>query len=145
MLITDGFGTPEAAKLARLSVTKLEQWERAGFLRASIPAKRRGISRQYTFRDVIALRVAGELRAAGVSVQLLRRIIAYLRARDGLSATDALASTNLVTNGESVYEVSGDVVIKVPDGQRLMVNVIFPLHKVVSEVQSKVRSMRKAA
>lgn len=144
MPTVEGFSTPEAAKLAKLPVSKLEQWEKTGFLSASMPAKRRGISRRYTFRDVIALRVAGDLRAAGVSVQLLRKIIAYLRARDGISATEALAGTNLVADGENVYEVVGEVVIKVPSGQRVMVNVI-PLHTVVSDVQRIARSMRKAA
>jgi DNA-binding transcriptional MerR regulator len=144
MQTVEGFSSGQASKLARLPVAKLDQWERTGFLRASIPAKSRGFSRLYTFRDVIALRVAGELRAAGVSVQMLRRITAYLRARDGLTATDALASTNLVMNGDNVYEVMGDVVINVPSGQRMIVNVI-PLHAVVREVQRTVRALRAAA
>lgn len=144
MQTAEDFSSTEAAKLARLPVAKVDQWEKTSFLRASVPAKRRGISRRYMFRDVIALRVAGELRAAGVSVQTLRRIIAYLRARDGLSATEVLARTNLVADGENVYEVVGEVIIKVPSGQRVMVNVI-PLDTVVSEVQRTARTLRRAA
>ena len=48
-------------------------------------------------------------RGAGVTLQMLRKVVAYLRARDGLSATEVLARTNLVTDGERVYEVEGDV------------------------------------
>ena len=109
-------------------------------------AKRRGVSRRYTFRDVIALRVAAELREEGVSLQLLRKVVDHLRAREGLSATEVLARTNLVTNGERVYEVAGDVTIHLPSGQRtMMVHVTIPLDQVVSEVQRKARALRRAA
>src|SRR5580692_1420605 len=93
----------EAAKLAQIRIDRLENWQRTGFLTASIPAKRRGVSRHYSFRDVVALRVAAELRGAGVTLQMLRKVVAYLRARDGLSATEVLARTSLVTDGERVY------------------------------------------
>lgn len=140
------FTTSEAAKLARLTVHKLETWERTGFLRASVPrAPAHGSPRSYTFRDVIALRIAGELRKAGVSLQMLRKVVDYLRKRDGLSAMEALARTSLVTDGERVYEVAADVTIHVPSGQRMMVHVMIPLDQVVHELQHKARVLRRAA
>ena len=139
------FSSEEASKLSLVPVQRLQEWERTGFLRASIPAKRRGVSRRYSFRDVVALRVAGELRAAGVSLQMLRKVVAYLRARDGLSATEVLARTNLVTSGEQVYEVAGDVTLHLPSGQRMMVHVTIPLDRVVREVQRQARALRRAA
>jgi hypothetical protein len=75
----------------------------------------------------------------------LRRVVAYLRARDGLSATDVLARTNLVTSGDDVYEVDGDITLHVPSGQRMMVHVTIPLDQVVLEVQRKARALRRAA
>jgi DNA-binding transcriptional MerR regulator len=145
MVAVSDFSTEEAAKLAQLTPVDLGNWERSGFLTASIPAKRRGVSRRYTFRDVVALRVAAELRDGGVSLQMLRKVVAYLRARDGLSATEALARTNLVTDGERVYEVEGDVSIQLPSGQRTMSVSIVRLDQVVSEVQRKARALRRAA
>ena len=138
------FSADEAASLARLPPKTLENWHDAGFIRASVPAKRRGISKRYTFRDVVALRVAGELRAAGVSLQLLRKVVDHLRARKGLSATEVLARTNLVTDGERVYEVEGDVSIQLPSGQRTMNVAIVRLDQVVSEVQRQARALRAA-
>ena len=76
---------------------------------------------------------------------MLRKVVEYLRAREGLSTTEALARTNLVTDGERVYEVAGDVTIHVPSGQRMMVHVTIPLDQVVSEVQRKARALRRAA
>ena len=139
------FAIDEAAKLARLPAQRLIQWDKRGFLRASIAPKRRGVARRYTFRDVVALRVAAQFREAGVTLQMLRKVVAHLRARDGLSATEVLARTNLVTNGEDVYEVDGDITFQIPSGQRVMMVVAIPLDQVVSEVQRKVRALRRAA
>lgn len=74
------FSSEEASKLSLVPVQRLQEWQRTGFLTASIPAKRRGVSRRYSFRDVIALRVASELRDSGVSLQMLRKVVDYLRA-----------------------------------------------------------------
>lgn len=139
------FSIDEAAKLARLSKERVIDWDKTGFLRASIPAKRRGISRRYTFRDVIALRVAAELRDAGVSLQMLRKVVDHLRARDGLSPTEVFTRTNLVTNGEQVYEVAGDVTLHVPSGQRVIGFHVIALDQVVSDIQCKARTLRRAA
>lgn len=139
------FSTEEAVELSRLPSRTLANWDSSGFLSASVPAKRRGVSKRYSFRDVIALRVAGELRGAGVTLQMLRKVVAYLRARDGLSATEVLARTNLVTDGERVYEVEGDVSIQLPSGQRTMNVTIVRLDQLVSEVQRKARALRRAA
>jgi DNA-binding transcriptional MerR regulator len=138
------FTTEEAAKLARTTVDNLDNWHRTGFLRAIQPP-RRGISRRYTFRDVIALRVTADLRGRGVSMQMLRKIVAYLRAREGPSTTEVLARTNLVTDGERVYEVAGDVTIHIPSGQRTMVYVAVPLDRVVEEVQRGARRLHRHA
>ena len=143
-LISD-FSTEEAAGLARLPAQRLKDWDKSGFLIASVAAKRRGVSRRYTFRDVIALRIAAELRESGVSLQLLRKVVEYLRAREGLSATEVLARTNLVTNGEQVYEVAGDVTLHVPSGQRVIGFHVIPLDQVVREVQRQARALRRAA
>lgn len=142
---TADFSSEEASRLSLVPVQRLQEWERTGFLTASIPAKRRGVSRRYTFRDVIALRVAAELRDSGVSLQMLRKVVDYLRTRGGLSATEVLARTNLVTSGEQVYEVAGDVTLHLPSGQRMMVHVTIPLDQVVREVQRQARALHHAA
>ena len=144
-IVVTEFSSEEAAKLARVPVQRLKDWDKTGFLTASIPAKRRGVSRRYTFREVVALRIAAELREGGVSMQLLRKVVDYLRAREGLSATDVLSRTNLVTNSGRVYEVAGDVTLHVPSGQRVIGFHVIPLDEVVTEIQRKARALRRAA
>jgi len=140
----EGFPTEIAAKLGGVTLDMLANWDRTGFLSPSVPAKRRGISRRYSFRDVVAIRVVGELRTRGITHQALRKVVQYLCARTGLSPTDALASMNLVTDGHDVYEVAGDVSIStlLRPGQRMLLMV--PLHELVAELQAKARALRAA-
>ncbi len=143
-MIQDGFITEVAAKLGGVSTDVLENWYNSKLLRPSIPAPRRGVSRRYTFRDVIAIRVLRELRAGGIAGESLRRVLKYLRSRRGLSATEVLASTSLITDGHDVYEVEGDVLLSTlrRPGQRLL--FVLALDELVTELQTKARALRAA-
>lgn len=141
-----GYPTPIAAKLTGVSVATLDNWDRRGFLKASIqPAGGHGFARVYSFRDVIAIRVARELKSEGIPLQAMRKVVAYLCARKGLlTPSDALASTSLITDGRDVYEIEGDVstsTLRRP-GQRMLLMV--PLGELVAELQAKARALRAA-
>jgi DNA-binding transcriptional MerR regulator len=141
-MIENGFPTDIAAKLGGVSAITLDTWSRRSkFLVPSMPAPRRGVPKRYSFRDVVAIRVASELRAAGISVGSLRRVVNYLRARKGLSCAEALASTQLVTDGHDVYEVSGEQSISAlrRPGQRVL--FVVPLDELVTEIQTNARSL----
>ena len=144
MDLQDGFPTDVAAKLGNVTPKMLENWDTTGFLSPSVPAKRRGISRRYSFRDVVAIRVARDLKHEGIHLQALRKVVAYLAARTGLSPTEAIAATNLITDGHDVYEVKGDVSISTlrRPGQRMLLMV--PLDELVAELQAKARALRAA-
>jgi DNA-binding transcriptional MerR regulator len=140
----EGFPTDVAAKLGKVTPKTLENWDVAGFLSPSVPAKRRGISRRYSFRDVVAIRVVSELRAEGFTLQSLRKIVAYLCTRKGLSPNDALASTRLVAVGRDVFEIEDDVPVStlLRPGQRML--MVVELNELVAELQAKARALRAA-
>ena len=140
----DGFPTDVAAKLGGVTPKMLENWETTRFISPSFPAKRRGISRRYSFRDVVAIRIAGQLRAEGIPLQALRKVVQYLCARTGLSPTEALASTSLVTDGRDVYEVKGEVSISTlrRPGQRML--LVVALDELVAELQAQTRALSAA-
>lgn len=144
--VSDRYPTPLAAKLTGVSKKTLENWTARGFLEPSIEvAPGRGYSRVYSFRDLIAIRVACELRAAGISFPSLRRVVAHLRKRKGLSVSDALASTKLVTDGKDVFqEVDGKALEStlMRPGQRVL--FVVPLDELVTELQAKARALRAA-
>ena len=143
-MIDEGFTTEIAAKLGGVTVDQLETWDESKLLCASAPAPRRGISRRYTFRDVIAIRVLRELREGGIGGKALHRVVKYLRARKGLSANEALASTTLIMDGHDVYEVDGEVTVSTLQrpGQRLL--FMLALDELVAELQVKARALRAA-
>jgi DNA-binding transcriptional MerR regulator len=143
-MIDDGFITEVAARLGGVTVDVLETWSESKLLCASVPAPRRGVSRRYTFRDVIAIRVLRELREGGIGGKSLHRVVKYLRNRKGLSANEVLASTTLVTDGHDVYEVDGAMTVSAlrRPGQRLL--FVLALDELVAELQIKARALRAA-
>jgi DNA-binding transcriptional MerR regulator len=143
----DGFPTPMATVLSGVSRKTLENWDQRGFLKPSIKgAPGHGHARVYSFRDLIAIRVADDLRSRGIEVHKLRQVVDYLRKRKGLELTtsDVLVSTMLVIDGHDLYEVEGDVTISAlrKAGQRVM--LIVPLGEIVTEIQSEARALRAA-
>lgn len=79
----------------------LDYWVRSGFFRPSVEeASGKGSDRTFSFRDVVALKVAQRLRTAGVSLQSLRAAVQRILGLSGLdSASEALAATYLVLSG----------------------------------------------
>lgn len=123
MSVKRGFRTSEVAKLAGLTQRQLDYWDRTGFLKPSLArAAGRGSARFYSFRDVVELRIAKELRDAGIPLQALRRVVEYLRDVEGLEIcmrghnsleTAAVLTARLVEEagrGRAVVDVPGRVV-----------------------------------
>jgi DNA-binding transcriptional MerR regulator len=97
----DSFSTGEAVRITGVSFRNIDYWARTKFIVPSIAeAKGTGTERRYSFSDLLALRVARELREAGISTQSLRRVVAFLRTRKGL--TSPLAECHLIVTGSDV-------------------------------------------
>ncbi|MHB1000076.1 MAG: helix-turn-helix domain-containing protein [Armatimonadota bacterium] len=102
-----GFTPAQAAKFTGLTFRTVDNWDRTGLIIPSLHQSRgRGITRAYSFPDLVALRVAAELRSSGITVQSVRKVIDYLKQRDG--AISPLSSTLIVTDGVDVYEPRTD-------------------------------------
>jgi DNA-binding transcriptional MerR regulator len=142
------FTTATAAKITHVSRMTLENWRKRDVLNPTVSTGPAPAPRLYTFRDLVAIRVLVALRDAGIDLGGLRRVVDYLRKRKGLSATDALASTVLVTDGHDVYEVdeiNGAVSVSVLRMPGQTVLHLVPLGPLVSELQREARAAMKAA
>src|SRR5690348_2750887 len=96
------FSTIEAAQIAGLPVRTVDYWAKTGFIVPSIAdAEGRGTERKYAFDDLVALRIALDLRRKGISLQALRSIVAELR-RWKPSQRNPLAESRLVKVGSDV-------------------------------------------
>jgi len=141
-----GYTVPVAAKIARVPYTSVNYWARSGFIVPSVRGSGgQGVYRRYSFVDVVSLRVAGELRRGGVSLQGLRRVVRYLRRKHGLD--HPLSEAVLVTDGHDVFKVvaGGDAALSVlrEPGQSAMVHVL-DLGRVWSEVRAEVDQLDAA-
>ncbi len=141
------FSRAIAAKVTRVTTGTLENWNNRRILVPSlvVPSAR---CRLYSFRDLVAIRVLVALRDAGIDPRGLRRVVEYLRKRKGLSATDALASTVLVTDGHDVYEadeINGSVSVSVLRMPGQTVLHLVPFASLVSELQRDTREVMAAA
>ncbi len=97
----ESFSTGDAVRITGVSFRNIDHWARTKFIVPSIAdAKGTGSERKYSFSDLLALRVARELREAGISTQSLRRVIDFLRTRRGL--TNPLAECRMIVTGSDV-------------------------------------------
>ena len=100
-----GYGARAVLQLIGISYRQLDHWARTGLVRSSVrQASGRGSRRVYSFRDLVALRVVGRLREAGVSVQTIRKTVAYLKQH----AEQPLSTLNLVGHGKKVFTLTDD-------------------------------------
>src|SRR5881227_969401 len=89
IMAMDSFSTGDAVRITGVSFRNIDYWARTKFIVPSIAeARGTGTERRYSISDLLALRVARELREAGVSTQSLRRIIDFLRTRKGLRSEE---------------------------------------------------------
>lgn len=74
------FTTEQASRLTGLHHRLLQRWVETGFITpAAVEQGPRRRLYRWTFNDLLALRVAAAARAAGASMQALRRAVDYLR------------------------------------------------------------------
>jgi DNA-binding transcriptional MerR regulator len=100
-----GFGASAVLKLTGISYRQLDYWARTGLVGSSIrQAAGRGSRRVYSFPDLVALRVVGQLREAGVSVQTIRRAVRWLRSH----ADQPLSTLALAAQGKKVFALTDD-------------------------------------
>ena len=121
-VIPPGFSTSQTARLAGLSTRQLDHWDRKGFLKPSLEAARGyGSKRRYSFADVVRLRVAARLRAAGVGLARIQRCAEALERLGGDTAD--LGGVRLLVTGTQVLWARSDreVVDLLKDGQLVLV------------------------
>src|ERR1700681_3491811 len=102
-----------------------------------------GTERRYSFSDLLALRVARELREAGISTQSLRRIVEFLRTRKGL--TNPLADCHLIVTGTDVEVATSRIEIisaLLKPGQSSFA-FVFDLARTVDEMKHQIETSER--
>jgi DNA-binding transcriptional MerR regulator len=126
-----------------LTPRQIDHWDRQGFLKPSIQrAKGYGSARRYSFADVVRLKVAARLRAAGVGLARIRRCAEALEKLGG-DAGD-LGGVRLLVAGSRVLWARSDeeVVDLLKEGQLVLV---FSIGDAVAETVGAVARLDREA
>jgi DNA-binding transcriptional MerR regulator len=131
-ILQSSFSTAEVAKLTGLTARQLDWWDRRGFLRPSVTAASGyGTRRRYSFTDVVKLRLASRLRAAGFGLPQVRRVVETLKRLD--PAAGGLATARLlVADRRVVWARTDSELVDLLHGGQLM--LVFPVGEAVADV-----------
>lgn len=116
-----GFSGTKAASIVGISYRQLDYWARTDLVRPSLTdANGSGSRRQYSYRDLLELRVIKSLLDAGIKLESVRAAFEYLREQ----VTDDIASAHLVISGGDVLLCDGDQLIDVMRRGQGVLNVL---------------------
>ncbi|MFN2608468.1 MAG: MerR family transcriptional regulator [Acidimicrobiales bacterium] len=137
-----GYRGPQVCSIVGITYRQLDYWARTNLIRPSIAdARGSGTQREYSYRDLVELKVIKSLLDAGMALQKARRAIEYLRTNLGAD----IASASLVLNGaDSVLLArdSGELVDLVRRGQGVF--SIMALDGVKAELDAAITDLHPA-
>jgi len=137
----EGYSGAKAAEIVGISYRQLDYWARTDLVRPSlVDAAGSGTRRRYSYTDLLELKVVKSLLDAGIKLENVRDVFAYLRQHLGGDITTA----NLVIQGTTsvVIQDDGELIDLVKNGQGVL--NILPLGGVRDEVDSRILELRPA-
>ncbi len=139
--VVQAFSEEHVAYLTGLTVHQLRYWDRTGFFAPSFASedRREPLSRVYSFKDVVSLRVLSKLKEYKVSLQHLRQVskkLAHL-------ADDKWATTTLYVWKRKVLFAYPETKIprEIVSGQYAIPSIVLAAE--VSDTQHTVEQFRK--
>jgi DNA-binding transcriptional MerR regulator len=124
-----GFTALQAARITGSSPAQLEYWERTGLVAPQ--------DREYSFRDLVALRVVRSLLDAGLPLVRIRRAVAEL-----VRAGEDLAGLRMVTDGDRVWACrdDGQILDALRHGQLAL---FVAVDRMAADVEAEVRAFSR--
>ncbi len=103
-----GFGAKVVKDITGVSRMQLQHWDRTGIVRPSVKiGAGKGSRREYSFKDLVQLKVAKQLREEGISLQKIRKALEYLR-KNFPDIKAPLAELRFLTNGVDIFVLTED-------------------------------------
>jgi len=128
------FSGTQAADIVGISYRQLDYWARTDLVRPAVnDAKGSGTRRHYSYRNLLELRMVKSLLDAGIRLESVRDVFAYLRSH----VDEDITSAHLVIEGASVILCRGDDLIDVVRRGQGVLNLL-PLAQVKDQVDDKI-------
>jgi DNA-binding transcriptional MerR regulator len=135
------FGKKTAIALTGVSGRQLEHWAVTGIVRPSVKAAAgKGSRREYSFKDLVALKLAKRLRDEGISLQKIRKSLAWLR-RHFPEVAAPLAELRFLTNGVDLFVLDRDpekILDTLKNGQLV---IALALGELIEDLQGDLRKL----
>ena len=134
-----GFSGTKAAQIVGISYRQLDYWARTNLVRPSVAsAAGSGSRREYSYGDLLELKVIKNLLDAGIKLEAVRAVFDYLRRH----VTTDIAAAHIVISGKSVVLVDGPHLIDAVRNGQGVLNVL-PLANVKQELDSSIVELRR--
>jgi len=130
-----GYSGKSTAEIVGITYRQLDYWARTDLIRPSLTdASGSGSRRQYTYRNLLELKVVKSLLDSGIRLEQVREVFAYLQDELG----EDIATANLVVNGSQPTLVrSGEEVIDLLQNGQGVLNIL-PLSGVIDELDEAI-------
>jgi DNA-binding transcriptional MerR regulator len=133
-----GYSGTQTAKIVGITYRQLDYWARTGLLKPSLAeATGSGSRRQYSYRDLLELRIIKTLLDAGIKLESVRDVFTNLRQTVGSD----ISSANIVISGTSsvVLRTNDELIELMRKGQGVL--NILPLAGVKAGVDAGIESL----
>jgi DNA-binding transcriptional MerR regulator len=133
-----GYSGTQTAKIVGITYRQLDYWARTGLLKPSLAeATGSGSRRQYSYRDLLELRIIKTLLDAGIKLESVRDVFTNLRQTVGSD----ISSANIVISGTSsvVLSTNDELIELMSKGQGVL--NILPLAGVKAGVDAGIESL----
>jgi DNA-binding transcriptional MerR regulator len=133
-----GYSGTQAAKIVGITYRQLDYWARTDLIRPSLAeAAGSGSRRRYSYRDLLELRVIKTLLDAGIRLESVREVFAYLRQH----VTSDIAAAHIVISGNQVMLCDGDELVDVLRRGQGVLNVL-PLSGVKDDIDAQLLPLK---
>lgn len=140
--MTQNYSGKKAAEIVGISYRQLDYWARTDLIRPSVAdAAGSGSRRQYSYRDLLELKVVKSMLDAGIKLESVRTAFEYLRENLG----EDVASARLVIGGGRAVLVRDDAeLLDVIKSGQLVMTSLLSLDGVQAEIDAAVRELTPA-
>lgn len=135
----EGFSGTRTASIVGITYRQLDYWTRTGLIRPSLlDAAGSGTRREYSYTNLLELRLIKSLLDAGIKLEAVREVFSYLREH----VTSDIASAHIVISGSNVVLCDGDQLIDVVKKGQGVLNVLA-IAAVKDEVDFQLDSIKQ--
>jgi len=139
------FTAKQVTTLTGVNYQTLHHWAKTGFVVPSVAnTKGTGNKRQWSFQDIVAIKMAVMLRQGGVSQQALKRVVSYIQTYHGV--VHPLASARLIVSGNDVVYCRDEstYISALRRPGQVMMQFVIALGEMVQELQKEVQRLQAA-